>query len=271
MLLEEDKEAILRQNYYLNKYKDATIKARFLRDKHLVFLCAIFLNLLIFFFAYLHSSKSNLFKVTIWGNNLLKEEEIIKLSGVKEKAKFWFISTGKIKKRLLDCPLISAADIKKENNNILRIEIKERRLFGYFSEKGKTKLWVNGKQDVNLATNDLYLLSKIPLIVGFDELKLKGIEKHFEDLKDITINEISEIHHYPMTYDDNFLQVIMRDGNYVFLSPAALKYLNSYYNIASVLEKKTKQICLYFDEITKTGYSSACPWEKVKLKEEVKN
>ena len=80
-------------------------------------------------------------------------------------------------------------------------------------------------------------------------------------------DEISEIHRYPFSYDENMLEVIMRDGNYLYLSYYSLSMLNEYYTIASGITVTEDKACIFLDEMTNSGYTSECPyWTKIEEK-----
>ena len=75
------------------------------------------------------------------------------------------------------------------------------------------------------------------------------------------IKQISEIHKYPVSYDDKQMEVIMKDGNYCFMSYLALDLLENYYAVSSSIDKTKGYACIYFDDFTNSAYASICPWQ----------
>ena len=262
-MLEKRKKKILDQNYLLNKRQDARKRTRFLAAKHRYFLAAVLLSLLLLGIFYYFSPYSKVFHVSVRGNYYLKTEDILKESGITTEDRFLLVSTSKAERALQEDPLIRKAFVTKRNDNLIVIEVEEEKIMGYMSENWDSVIMLANDERVPLTTDNLYLIDKVPLIEGFTKEKLKDLAIGYKELSPETVNEISEIHLYPFSYDENMSEAVMRDGNYVFVSCFGIKMLENYYPIISSLDLSRAGACIYLDEVTNSGYVSACPWEPV--------
>ena len=122
-------------------------------------------------------------------------------------------------------------------------------------------LLINGDK-VLIDDNNIYLIAKIPLLEGYNNDQINQILRGFKAIDYNTINEISEIHRYPFSYDENMMEVIMRDGNYCFVSWTGLEMLDKYYLIVSGIDTSTNKACIFLDELTNSGYIGICPWQE---------
>ncbi len=260
-MLKDEKRNILEKNYLLNKRSDARKKNRFLTVKHRCFLLAIFLSIAILFLFYYFSPSSNIFRITVSGDSVLDEKEIIKKSGLTTDDKFLLFSASSVEKKLEKDPFIKKADVIRKNGSLVEIVIEEEKLIGYSYDQGDAVVLFADDRQEKMDMDTLYLIEKLPLISGYRGDDLNFIRIGFKDIDHDTIKEISEIHCYPFSYDDKMMEVIMKDGNYVFTSTFGLKMLDHYYSILSSLNLHNKNVCIYLDEVTNSGYVSACPWE----------
>ena len=121
----------------------------------------------------------------------------------------------------------------------------------------------NCSNGVSMKIDDdsIYLIDNVPLIDGYSSDELKEISRGFRDTDPDVIKQISEIHKYPVSYDDKQMEVIMKDGNYCFMSFLALDLLENYYAVSSSIDKTKGYACIYFDDFTNSAYASICPWQ----------
>lgn len=266
-MLDNGRQEVLANNYFLNKVKDGRKKIKFDRDGMAVFVIAIIISLAIIVGLYIISPYSKTFKVTVEGNHYLKEEDIVNKANL---SKYFLLTNPKEKEaELLSDPLIEEATISMHNGNIVSIEIKEVKQIGYILEDGESKLLLINDDRVTLNKDNLYLIDKVPLIEGYTKEELTKIEKGFENVDYKVINEISEIHKYPISYDNEQMEVIMRDGNYCFMSSTGLHLLENYYSISSAIDSSKGYACAYFDDLTNSAYISTCPWQIEEVQEEL--
>ena len=235
----------------------------FKRFKRLNFNLSIFFGFFIIIGFYFLTDISNIKAIVVEGNNYLSSEYIKKISELTLDSKFyltpWFLVENTIKKD----GLISNVKVSFEKNNVILINVTEKRPVGYRYLENAEILLEDGKI-VNLTSDYMPIVSRIPLITGFigedaEHLITKSLSKVDKDV----IEGIAEISQYQLNYDENALQVIMRDGNYFFASYYSLEFINNYNFIASELDKNG--ICLFADESLKVAYRKACPWDEVKV------
>lgn len=258
-MLSDGRQEILDNNYYLNKVKDGRKKIKFDKDGSVVFIFAYIISLVIIIGLYLISPYSKVHELRIEGNHYLTDEEIIERANLSK----YFLLTRPVDKakELKSDVLINNAEITMSNDNIVTLEVEEVKQIGYILEDDLTKLLLINDDRVVLDKENLHYIDKVPLIEGYTKEELLNVEKGFVDVDYKLINEISEIHKYPFSYDKEQMEVIMRDGNYCFLSIDGLPLLENYYSISSAIDKSKGYACAYFDEITNSAYISSCPWQ----------
>lgn len=265
-MLEEKKENILEDNYYLKKRKKARLKTRFLAIKNRLFILGIVFGILITAVLYLMLPSSEVFKVVVKGNEYLKDDYYINLSKIKDGDKFLLVNLNKVKNQISSSSIVDSVTVKRNNYNLIEINVKEKEIIGYTYEV-EPKILLSDGSTINLENDYLDVIASVPLIEGYDEEGLKLIAIGFKKLDQKMIDEISEIHRYPFSYDENMLEVIMRDGNYLYLSYYSLSMLNEYYTIASGITVTEDKACIFLDEMTNSGYTSECPyWTKIEEK-----
>lgn len=261
-----DKQNILDKNTFLNERKNAKIISKFERSKRLYLLLSVFICLVIISAIYFVSNKSNVKGIEVKGNIYLKTEDILKESGVTTSTKYLFTNTKNVENKLLSNPIIDTCEVKMMEDQTVLITVKEKKLIGYALEDDQNVLILADDSRVILTKANLYLIEKIPLIEGFSKDNIILIEKNLEDVDYKMINEISEIHYYPLLkFQDH--EIIMRDGNYVFTSVYGLNRINMYYDIVSSYTDGTNK-CYYIEDISGNAYTSACPWQP-KIEEEI--
>ena len=265
-MLEEKKENILEDNYYLKKRKKARLKTRFLAIKNRLSILGIVFGILITAVLYLMLPSSEVFKVVVKGNEYLKDDYYINLSKIKDGDKFLLVNLNKVKNQISSSSIVDSVTVKRNNYNLIEINVKEKEIIGYTYEV-EPKILLSDGSTINLENDYLNVIASVPLIEGYDEEGLKLIAIGFKKLDQKMIDEISEIHRYPFSYDENMLEVIMRDGNYLYLSYYSLSMLNEYYTIASGITVTEDKACIFLDEMTNSGYTSECPyWTKIEEK-----
>ena len=252
------KEEILKKNVLLDLRRKRKDQSRFDRAKNRSFVFSIVSGLLIIGLVYFLSSASNVYRIAVSGNRYLKDEDIIAMSQLTTKHKFLLVLPKIYEKKIAADPLIESARIAKKDGRLIDIEVKEKKMLAYLQgDEGYTVL-LEGNEQLN-TENYPYVIDHVPYLDGFSEEEIELIAKNLRDCDQGTINEISEMHPFPELKYQN-VQLVMRDGNYIFTSVYGLPILNHYHNIKSSYVKDTK-ICYYFEDISGNAYSSACPWE----------
>lgn len=273
MLNSNEKKELFNNNYLLNDIDNKKKEAKFAKDSLTVFIVAIICSLVGVAALYFVTPFSKTYKVVVKGNIYIKSEDIEREAN---PSKFFLLTfPNKIEKTLEENPLIEDAEVKMLNGNIVSINVKEVKEIGYIFEDNEPRLLLVNDERITITKDNMYLIDKVPLITGYTKEELTRIEKGFRDVDYKIIDEISEIHKYPVSYDDIQMEVIMRDGNYCFLSNTSIKLLENYYMISSSIDSSKGNVCAYFDDFTNSAYISSCPWqienEEIKVDEEKEN
>ena len=261
----DDKQKILNSNSYLNKIKNERMKNDYDKAKRRNFIISIFLSLIIIATIYLVSNKSNIYRISVKGNIYYNDGDIVALSGLTTSNKYIFVSERNIERKIKKDPLIAECVVIKDDDYVISIEVKEKKIIGYTFEDKNNVLVLEDDSRIEINNDNLYLIENAPLLEGLSKEDIILIEKQLVDVDYTIINEISEIHYYPKEKYQN-IELIMRDGNYIFTSAYGLNILNSYYAIKSSYDTK-KNTCYYFEDISGRPYTSACPWVR---QEEIK-
>jgi len=261
LLSKDTSKNLVDDNNLMNWRHDRRANSRFKMQKKHLFLLAIVLAFFTILLVYFYLPSSDVFHVSVSGNSLLESDYIKGLTNVSNEDKFLLINSSNIKSKVLESPYISEANVSKEEGNIINVEVVEKKINAYLLKDNKYYFWFSDDTYCEIDDAHKYLMSRLPFIEGFTDEQLSSLQIGFRDLSQEDINEISEIHSYPISYDDNYMEVIMRDGNYVFVDVYSLPYLQNYYRIWSGLSAE-EGLCLYLDDFTGKGYSGACPWQE---------
>ena len=261
-MLEENRKKTHDSKHPLKRRKDARRKTVLKPVKNSSFLIGIFLGFFVIVLLYFLSSYSDIYHVAVKGNVYLSDEDIIKISGINEDGKYLFVFPKSKERKLLASPYIEEAEVKLMDDRLVVIEVKEVKQVAYLYEDGASKILLINGERIDLDNDNYYLIEKLPLLEGYSKEQISEILRGFKQIGYKTINEISEIHRYPFSYDENMMEVIMRDGNFCFVSWTGLSMLEEYYRIVSGLDPALGNVCIYLDELTKSGYTSICPWQE---------
>ena len=263
MLGTENEKEILDDNYYLNKKNDERNKKINTKRKKRIYRLGILVGFILIACLFFFDSSNNIFKINVLNNKYLTSEEVIEASGLSKNDKYPLTLNIIISKRLKSNPLIEDAYIEKVDGNIVNIYVTEKKIVGYYNSEDKAYLVCDDDTRVELNADNMHLINNVPLIEGYEDEELSSIVKEFEDVDRKTISEISEIHKSAVSYDDLRLEVVMDDGNFIYVGRYGVKMLNNYASIESALGlEDDKNYCMFFDETSNSGYTSKCPWEE---------
>ena len=159
---------------------------------------------------------------------------------------------------------LSDADgkVKKLDDQVVEIDVCEKKQIAYTTIGSYQEIIFVDGTNVEINDSNKYLMSKLPEMTGFTSEQLNTVLRGFKNIDQKTINEISEINRYSFSYDENMMEVIMKDGNICFVSWTGLSMLDKYYSIVSGLDTSMGYVCIYLDELTNSGYVSICPWQE---------
>lgn len=179
-------------------------------NRRLIYYLSAFF-LLISLIVYLQSPLSKVKTFIISGNELLSEEELVELSGIKPKSNMWWVDSKESEEKLTDSPYIETATINRKFPRSVEITIKEFNLVGY-TLKGKNYFPVLGN-GVTLSDPVKTMNGKVPLLHGFDEAKrLTSMTKELDMLEPGIRNMISEIYWEPTEENKDKVTLYMKQG-----------------------------------------------------------
>ncbi len=204
--------------------------------------------ILIFFavFFYLINVKTK--NICIKGTTSIKDVEIIELAGIKDYPNLFKLSKSKVKKSIMNHPLVKDVKIKRSIFGKLTIEVTETRILFFYKYDNKF-ITENGSKIDNANNYMGYptLINFTPDTI-FDNLVI-GLNK--VDYK--IIKMINEIEYNPYKssngsiIDNNRFILKMNDKNTVYIDTPNIRNLNKYTTIVAAPDmEKTKGI-LYLD------------------------
>ena len=227
-----------------------------------IFLRAVFLSVLLLVLLYLFSPDSRVKTVAVQGNNYLTGPYLESLSGVSVNdllfMQFPDVIAGKIKKD----PMIADASVHLLRNNLVEIVVTEKQPIGYrYDEEEPTILFTDGSI-CSLKSEYMRILSRIPYITGFnEETQTHLLTTGFQSVNPEVIESIAEVIQYPLSYDDEAVEIRMRDGGVFFGNYFSLALINNYETISALMTNK--DLCVYADNATTVAAARACPWDEV--------
>lgn len=183
--------------------------------------------------------------IYIYGNNYVKDVEIIETAGIKNYPSLIKISRHKVKKKLLKNEYIDSVKVKKHITGSIEITIKESKPVFYNRNTGKIVLLNKKEVDDNLNM-------KLPILVNMVPQDLyESLIESFTKVDYSILMQISEIEYTPDIINDKVIDeerflLRMIDGNSVYINPVNIKRLNNYFEVYDRLPDNVKGT-LYFD------------------------
>lgn len=262
MLDNNDKKELIENTAFVQNIKNEKQLNKLNKSKRFCFVLSVIVSLLLIGLVYYLSDYSNIYSISVEGNIYLKDDDIIKYSGLTNNDKFLLVNSHKIAKRILNTSnIISECNIEKIDGRLIKINVKENKMIAYTFEEDKCVIILDKNKREVVNNDNLYLINSIPLIEGFSNDDLLLLLKNFNNVDYKMIDEISEIHYFKDLKYQN-VQLIMRDGNNIFTSVYGLNLLNSYYAIEASYDSDDNY-CVYFEDISQNAYVSACPWVEI--------
>lgn len=175
--------------------------------------------------------------ITVKGNTLYSEWEIIKLAGLEDYPSSMQNLSGLIENRLENDPFIKKAEVDKRFITEVNITIEENLPLFYYVPNKKTVLEDGEETESNFSVPTLvnYVPNKI-----YEDFVSDMAEADYEIVK-----RISEIKYDPNTVDEERFLLTMNDGNYVYLTLSRFDKINQYVDI--IKEFNNKKGILYLD------------------------
>ena len=175
--------------------------------------------------------------IYILGTNLIEDQEIIDIAGLKNYPSLVKINKSKIAKNIKQLELVDDVKVSKNIFGKITIKVTEAKPIFYYRSNNEIYL-SNGK---TVKDEQKYL--GIPVIINYVPSDiLDDLIKRFSELNNDIVGEISEIEYSPDEKNGNILDenrfiFRMSDTNTVYIDTINLEKLNNYQKICATLEE----------------------------------
>jgi cell division protein FtsQ len=180
-------------------------------NRRLILLLFLFF-LMIAVVAYVQSPLSHVKKITIKGNELLTDSEIISITKISKKTNIWSVNKKEISSKLQGLSEIKEADVSMNWPNTVSIQMKEYKIKAYL-QKDKSYFPVMDNAEILTDRAMEGIPVSAPILIEFiDDTILKEMIIGLDELPVEIVNSISEIHYTPKKTDDYHITLFMNDG-----------------------------------------------------------
>lgn len=238
-----------------------------LKKGRFAILLATFLIVIIAFY-YLFNLRIRQIEIT--GNNLLTDNEIIEIAGIKNYPKLFSVSSFSIKNRIKKLDLVNDVKVSKNLYGKLSIKVDEARVLFY--NKNNDKIVLSNEKEIDFSQNYL----GIPTLLNYVPSDIyKDLVKGLNYIDDDVLRLISEIEYSPSktqdgeVIDDNRFMLRMNDTNIVYMNTINIKKINKYMEITSTIiaTNEEKHGVLFLDSSIEDRFSFES-FESIKRTEE---
>lgn len=213
----------------------------------------LFVAVLVLYFL---SDISKIKQITVAGNVAIDKKAIIQNSGLSLESRYYGFSPLWIEYKLRKHPLIKQVHVRRENYQIVQIEIVEKPIVASVFMDQLSWLLSDGTVVKAEADNQEYV-TQVPYLEDFEETDLLGkIARYLPKVNDLTKSLISEIALFPLDYDPEYLKIHMIDGNTVYVSIMNLENINGYPKLVNAIH--AKNACIFFESVADRAYTSEC-------------
>lgn len=237
-------------------------------SKPQLFAWAIVASVLIIVLVYFLLPSSKVKAVSVSGTNYLTNDQVEEISGITYNSRYFLTFPNVIEKRVNESPMIESCKVKLLKNNIIQIIVVEKEPVGYRYEDDVAYILFSDGSKTELTSSLMNLVSRIPFIVGFttDE-QTHLLTSALAKVDASMLEEISEIRQYSLEYDDETLEIQMREGGYFFTDYYSIELINRYHETYVQLENK--DYCIYAEGSgTNILSGRACPWDETTITHE---
>ncbi len=236
----------------------------FAKKQSRLFAWAIVFSVVFIVFLYFLFPFSKVKAVSVTGNNFLTSEYVESISGLSYESRYFLVFPSSVAKKIKKNPLIEDCTVRLLQNNIVQIDITEKKPVGYrYDDDNKAYILFSDGSKTELTSDYMTLISRIPFIVGFTtEEQTHLLTQALGSVDSEMIEEISEIRQYSLKYDTETLEIQMREGGYFFTDYYNISLINHYHE--TYVQLKNKDYCLYAEGTTdqRTLSGRACPWNE---------
>lgn len=210
-------------------------------NKRLIVLLLLFF-ILISCVVYFQSPLSHINKISIVGNQVYTDEQVMKLSSLSKKTNVWKIDKEDIQKKIEKLTEVKSAAVKVKFPNNVTIQVEEWKRIAYIMKEGTFSPILENGEIIDEDSGIVPVNS--PVLIDFSEGE--AMEEMIDGLNDVpveVINSISEIHYTPKETDKFHITLFMNDGFEVSASLRSFAEKMSHYpSIVSQLDPNVKGI-----------------------------
>ena len=193
-----------------------------------ILLCLLVLCLFVILFYFIR--KLPIKNIYIVGNNIVPENEILDLSGVKNYPSFIDTSNSRIIKNIKNNEYIKNVKVEKKLWGKIYIYVEEKKVLCIYNNKLLL-------EDSSLLDNIYNVYSYPTLISDITDVYDKFVGK-FSKVNNETLYQISEIEYIPNEVDNERFSLMMDDGNLVYITLNRITKINKYNSIYSSMDGK---------------------------------
>ncbi len=176
--------------------------------------------------------------IRVNGNNILSDQEIIDIAGIRNYPNSLAHSSSNIKNKLEKNIYIDSVKVKKSNLfKKVTITVKENRPLYFYQPDNQTIL--SDGTHVTDIFNVPVLVNQVP------EDILDKFTKKLNEVNDEILIRINEIRYVPNEVDDTLFLLSMNDQNYIYINTNTLKKLNNY--LSMLISFNNKKGILHLD------------------------
>ncbi|KGX88537.1 cell division protein FtsQ/DivIB [Pontibacillus litoralis] len=213
-----------------------------------------FFFLLILLIIYLQSPLSNVQEVKVSGTLHLKEEAVIKESGITTSDNFWKVNRQEVASTLKEHTEIKSVRVDKQFPATIMLHIEEEDRVGYVQKNGGFyPILSTGEQLTSYKTETPS--GDAPILIGWKKQKyVEQMTKELQQLPESIAQLISEIHWKPTDQNPYKIHLYMNDGYEVIATIRNFsEKMQAYPSIVSQLDSSQKGVIhidvgAYFEE-----------------------
>lgn len=198
----------------LNEEEPVVIKNK---NKKLVYMILAFFGVIIFI-VYFEFSFGRISTITVEGNNLLTDREIVLLSELSRDESFFELSERTIEENILSNPEVKKVEVTKKFPNKVYIQVTEYNIVGYLVNEGKYRAITEDGRIIEKSIPVGEPVDK-PLLYNFTQGdELQELIGQLDSLAPSIMNSISEIYYTPTDTNPLLLNVYMNEGFKIIVS-----------------------------------------------------
>lgn len=229
-------------------------KAKLNKGRFAILIAVLLFGIIVFFYLF----NLRIMQIEITGTNLLTDNEIIEIAGIKNYPKLFSVSSFSIKNRIKKLDLVNNVKVTKNLYGKLSIKIDEARVLFY--NKNNDKIVLSNEKEIEYSQKFL----GIPTLLNYVPSDIyKDLIKGINYIDDDVIRLISEIEYSPSktttneVIDDNRFMLRMNDTNIVYMNTVNIKKLNRYMEITSTIiaTNQEKHGVLFLDSSIEDRFS----------------